>query len=318
MNTVSRSLRDQAKRALYQLFVRGQYLRVDILPRHFYSQIPDLRELRSTGDWKQPREMSSIPGHDLDSQLRFAESTCKPDFLRRAAEIDVYRAASARNGEVGFGPVEAYFLYAFMREKKPQRIVQVGCGVSTAVMLAAARDAGYKPHIRCIEPYPTTFLQQASANAELELVREKAQRVVRDDALRLADGDLLFVDSTHTVMPGSEVNVIILDVLPQLAPGVLVHFHDIMFPYDYSRWLLNGELFFHGETALLHGFLSCNDRYEILASLAMLHYGRLPRMKEMIPIYQPSADDYGLEKRPGHFPSSIYLRRLPNSARTLT
>jgi len=64
-------------------------------------------------------------------------------------------AAKMRTG--GFGPTEADFLYCFIATKRPRKIVQVGCGVSTAVILLAAQEAGYKPEVVCIEPYPSRF-----------------------------------------------------------------------------------------------------------------------------------------------------------------
>ena len=223
---------------------------------------------------------------------------------------DVHAAACRRNGEDGYGYVEAIFLYAFVRTFRPARVVQVGCGVSTAVMLAAAFDAGTTLRITCIDPYPTSFLHDASRAGEIELIEGPAQRFVQEAASSLAAGDLVFVDSTHTVMPGSEVNLIILDVLPRLAPGVFVHFHDITFPYDYQRKLLKGNLFCQAESTLLHAFLSCNDRYEFLASLSMLHYAARTELQGLIPSYRPGGDDEGLETTPGHFPSALYMRRL--------
>jgi predicted O-methyltransferase YrrM len=310
MNRLKRSIKDQTKRALFHVFEQGQHLGVDILPRHFYSQIPDLRVLRAETEWKKPRDMSSIRGHEIASQLQFAESVCTSEIIRTAIDADVHAAAGRRNGEEGYGPVEAIFLYAFIRKFRPARVVQVGCGVSTAVMLAAAADARTPLRITCIDPYPTGFLREASRAGEIELVEGPAQRFVQEAASTLGAGDLLFVDSTHTVMPGSEVNVVILDVLPRLAPGVLVHFHDITFPYDYQRGLLKGNLFCQAESTLLHAFLSCNDRYELLASMSMLHYAASARLQELIPSYGPGGNDEGLETTSGHFPSALYLRRL--------
>ena len=164
--------------------------------------------------------------------------------------------------------------------------------------------------ITCIDPYATNFLREASRAGEIELIEGPAQRFVQKAASTLEAGDLLFVDSTHTVMPGSEVNVIILDVLPRLAPGVFVHFHDVTFPYDYQPSLLNGNLFWWAESTLLHAFLSCNDHYEMLASLSMLHYAASTRLQELIPSYRPRGHDEGLETTTGHFPSALYMRRV--------
>src|SRR5690606_17232979 len=106
-----------------------------------------------------------------------------------------------------------------------------------------------------IEPFPSAFLLDAHTNGQITLIEKKAELVPRETITKLQQGDMLFIDSTHTVKPGSEVNRIILDVLPRLNDGVFVHFHDIYFPYDYQRSLLSSELFFNSESTLLHAFL---------------------------------------------------------------
>jgi hypothetical protein len=305
---VKRAIKNIAKRGLSQIFETGQRLGVDVLPRHFYSEISDMRELRRTQQWKLPRRMTSVAGSAIDTQIAFAQEVCRPDVCADAERLQVYAEACARNGEPGYGPAEAVFLYAFMRSKRPKRVVQVGCGVSTALMLAAAKATGQPLSICCIDPYPTQFLQQAAAEGLIELVARPAQEAVAERAASLTEGDMLFVDSTHTVKPGSEVNTIILDVLPELARGLWVHFHDITFPYDYPPTILQGELFVHTESTLLHAFLSCNQRYEIACSLSMLHFAASQQLQALIPSYTPAGIDHGLSTTPGHFPSATYLR----------
>jgi len=65
----------------------------------------------------------------------------------------------------------------------------------------------------------------------------------------LAAGDLFFVDSTHTLGPAGEATRIILEFLPRLRKDVLIHFHDIVFPYDYTPDILDGAMFFPHESA---------------------------------------------------------------------
>ena len=87
--------------------------------------------------------------------------------------------------------------------------------------------------------------------------------------------------------PGSEVNRIILDVLPRLKSGVFVHFHDIYFPYDYSPTLLSFDLFFWVESTLLHAFLIGNGHCRIVLSTSMLHYAAPERIAALFPRYAP-------------------------------
>ncbi len=176
------------------------------------------------------------------------------------------------------------------------------------MILRAASIADYKPDVICIEPYPSEFLLAAQANGQVTLVEEGAAKVDRNVMTALDVGDMLFIDSTHTVKPGSEVNRIILDVLPRLAAGVFVHFHDIHFPYDYQRELLSSELFFSAEGSLLHAYLINNARCRIVLSLSMLHYAAAQRIADLIPHYDPQGNADGLSAPGGtHFPSATYL-----------
>jgi hypothetical protein len=147
----------------------------------------------------------------------------------------------------GYGPVEAEFLFCFITTKRPNRIVQVGCGASTAVILLAAKEANYKPQVVCVDPFPTGYLTSAAGQKIIELIPKPAQEIDITVFTSLGGGDLLFVDSTHTTRPGSEVNRIILEVLPRLRSGWFVHFHDIFFPYDYQSQVLSTLFFLGGE-----------------------------------------------------------------------
>ena len=302
-------VRQGAKDALHYAFKWGQRLGVDILPRHFYSSIPDLRLLKANDFWMRPRTMVGVAGAEIESQIAFAESCCSDslrDYLRR---VDVHSLACHANGKIGYGRIEADVLFAFLCTRKPKRIMQIGAGVSTEVMLHAARELGMQFNLRCIDPYPTLNLRRLASVKEIDLVEAGAQHVEIEKILDLTTGDFLFIDSTHTMRPDSEVNRIILEVLPRLPRGCFVHFHDIFFPYDYQTVLLT-ELFFSGESSLLHAFLVHNSRYSIAVSLSMLHHAAPESLRRIMPNYVPAPMDHGLHRSRRlmrHFPSSTYL-----------
>jgi len=152
---IPRKLREQLKSGLHGLFVLGQRLGWDILPRHFYSATPEIRELQRSESWKQPSSMIGVAGADIESQMSFLRGCCLPPLPERLRRGGIYEHACQQNGEGGYGPVEAEFLFCFITTKRPNRIVQVGCGVSTAVMLLAAKEADYKPQMICVDPFPT-------------------------------------------------------------------------------------------------------------------------------------------------------------------
>jgi hypothetical protein len=305
---LKRRARDLGKLGLRKVFELGQRCGLDILPRHFYSEIPCIEDLRRDDSWKLPRSMHGVSGTEIATQFDFLESCCGRDFAPLFVRDDLHTQACARNGEPGFSPVDSAVLYGFVRTIRPRKVVQVGCGVSTAVILRAAADAGYRPEVACIEPHPTRFLREASRAGDIRLIAEKAQAVPLHTLIDLGDEGFLFVDSTHTVKPDSEVNRLILEVLPRLQPGTWAHFHDIYFPYDYQRGVLDDELFFSNESALLHAFLIHNRACTIRVSLSMLHHADPARLARSIPCYRPAANDHGLRRSEGHFPASIYLQ----------
>ncbi len=305
--SVSRWAKERAKRILRRTFEVGQRAGVDILPRHFYSGIPDIARLRSTRSWRAPRSMLGVSGTDITEQLgelsrwcEAAESGCK--------DAGIFSRACEQNGDIGFGQIEAQALYGFVRCNRPSRIIQIGCGVSTAVILEACDDAELESDIVCLDPYPTDYLVRLAAAGRVNLRREPAEETPLDVFQQLAAGDLLFVDSTHTVGPGSEVNRVVLEILPMLPRGVWVHFHDIVFPYDYNCDLLDGALFFWNESALLLAFLTMNEHYRLSVCMSMLHHAAAGAMRTHFPNYSPCPNSDGLRAGEGHFPTSTYLK----------
>ncbi len=301
------NLKNAGKVLLRRVFEMGQGLGFDLLPRHFYSEIPDVKALRTTKTWRRARSMDGIPGAALDDQLEFV-SRCTAPFREAVADAGIHHKACITNGEPGYGAIEADFLYSFIRSFQPPAVVQVGCGVSTAVMLLASADAGYKPRMICIEPYPTQFLRSSVAAGTLELVQEKFQETSFNVQDSIGNDGLFFVDSSHALGPAGEVSDLILEALPKLKPGAWAHFHDIAFPYDYSPYVLSTDLFFQHESALLYAFLLMNTRFRIAASLAMLSHRRQAELQQLLPNFQPAKFEDGLMIADGHFPSSIYLR----------
>jgi Methyltransferase domain len=304
-----RVVRNAVKSGLRGVFELGQRLGLNALPVHFYSSIPEIRALRRSKHWREPFAMHNVNGTVLLEQIEFLEDLCPPSLVSEWRALDVYGAANREQGENGgYGNIEAHVLHAFVRRHRPARIIQVGCGLSTSVILRAASLANYKPEMICIEPYPSPLLLASREEGRITLIENRAEEVSREMMTKLDKGDMLFIDSTHAVKPGSEVNRIILDVLPRLNARVFVHFHDIHFPYDYQRDLLSTELFFSTESTLLHAFLINNSRCRIVLSLSMLHYGAPHRIQAVIPHYDPQANSDGLACAGGtDFPSATYL-----------
>lgn len=300
-------MKAKLKQLLSQAFIAGQRLKVDLLPRHFYSEIPDIRLLRRTRWWRRPYTMKGVSGRSSPGQWQWLESVVSPEDRDYFNTNQIHADACRENGFVGYGELEAELLYAFVRWLKPRRIIQIGCGVSTAVCLRALD--GTDVEITCVEPYPNEFLSRAAAEGKIKLLGEPVQELDPGFVEALDENDLFFVDSTHTLGPAGEVSRIILELLPRLKTGVYAHFHDIWFPYDYYRHILSQPQFFWHESVLLLAFLTYNSDFEMLCSTSMLHYEQQAELRRMFTHYQPARHEDGICVEDGHYPSALYLRR---------
>lgn len=299
---------------IHRLLIR---MGIAVYPVHYYSPAVDICGLsKSRSLWAKP---SQLPGLriDLDQQIERLEKACLP-YQAEYAGNRTYVEAMRLNSGPGFGAIEAQALHATIRHVKPSRIIEVGGGVSTFCSQAALeKNAGEgrgKSPLICIEPHPSRRLRQlAETNGSVRLIEKPVQAVPAAMFQELSESDILFIDSSHVVKAGSDVNHLVLEVLPRLRKGVLVHFHDIDFPYDYPRDLLQTFLP-NNETSLVRAFLCFNERFEILYCLSHLHYERPERLKKIFPEYRPQSDRDGLrDDRAGaarHFPSSLWIRAV--------
>lgn len=301
---MARHLRNLIKRHWKRTFELGQRLGIDVLPRHFYSATPDFRALRGGDDWRRPFDMVGVAGADIDGQA---------ERLRSWGDHEpggVWEQACVDNGEAGYVQTDADALWDHLAHHRPTHITQVGCGVSTALILRCAERFGFDCAVTCVEPYPTDFLRNAAQGGRIKLIAEKAEAV---DAERLADvptGSMLFIDSTHATRPNSDVHHLYLRVIPRLVAGVRLHIHDIQFPYDFGPNILGpGDLFFGAESVLLHALLIDNPKLAIDVSMSALHHGRPEVLSDVLPHYDLPAADRGLNPPTafGLSPSACYL-----------
>jgi hypothetical protein len=138
-------------------------------------------------------------------------------------------APAPRWNQDWFPRLDAAAAYAMVRSTRPKRIVEVGCGHSTRFLARAVRDGGLDTRITAIDPEPRASL----AGLDVDWIRTPVQRVAAFPAL--GPGDILFIDSSHQLKPGSDVDFLLNAVLPMLPAGVRVHFHDIFLPHDYPE-----------------------------------------------------------------------------------
>jgi hypothetical protein len=284
-----------------------------IVPNHYYTPIADVNNLIQNKEGWAKR--SAMPGIEMDiaaqaDTLRSLVKPYEPEFRGNAT----FKEGTSKGFGPGFGYVEAQCLHGLLRALKPKKVIEIGSGVSTSCLLHASalnELEGHHTQITCIEPNPSSFLRSIRSGGKIDLLESPVQNLDPDFFLRLEDGDLLFIDSTHAIKPGGDVIYLYLEVIPRLKPGVILHIHDIYVPYLYQRNLLQlGTFYQWSETALLLALLVGNSQLSVLMCLSLLHYDAPEVLASVFPEYIHQPADSGLCSRTadGHFPSSIYLR----------
>jgi len=159
-----------------------------------------------------------------------------------------------------FPGLDAALLYGLVRSRRPRLIIEVGSGHSTRFAAAAMRDAGNVGEILAIDPAPRAAIERLEPTVKLH--RKTLQEIGLDLFGALDEGDILFIDSSHVLMPGSDVDILFNRVMPFLPAGVLVHVHDILLPDPYpDDWEWRG----YNEQNALAGAVAAGG-YELLVS----------------------------------------------------
>jgi hypothetical protein len=168
---------------------------------------------------------------------------------------------------------DAAALHCMLRDLCPRRVVEIGSGLSTLVAAAALTrnrtETGRAAELITIDPYPAAMLQAARLPG-WRLLAEPVQDVPLGFFAELGPSDVLFIDSSHVLRIGSDVQYELLQVVPRLRPGVVVHFHDIFLPDEYPRHWVMRERRFWNEQYLLQAFLSFNEAFAVLWAGAYL------------------------------------------------
>jgi predicted O-methyltransferase YrrM len=234
---------------------------------HFYSPLPSPDEVtRDAGRLFGPPP-EALPGIDLNepAQLALLRDIARYySALPFPAERSPARRYFYENGAYSYS--DAIFLYGMMRHAAPKRIVEVGSGHSSCVMLDTAElFLDGQVDFTFIEPYPKRLLSLVRA-ADLDRVRilpQRVQDVALDPFLALERDDILFIDSSHVLKIGSDVHHLLTEVLPRLRPGVYVHVHDVFYPFEYpEEWIAEGRAW--NESYALRAFLTFNSAFEIV------------------------------------------------------
>jgi len=269
------------------------------LRRHYYDPLFDPRDLsRPVG---APRALPGI-SWNVPAQIEILRHM---NFAHELVEF----LQPARDGSLRFHfdndsflSGDADFLYSFVRLYKPRRVIEVGCGNSTLV-IAAANRANRRDSLQhtcehlCVEPYEQPWLESLPVTVQ----RQRIEYIDATVTNALGANDLLFIDSSHIIRPQGDVVCEILEMLPRLNPGVVVHFHDIFSPRDYLPDWIERRGYLWNEQYLLEAYLSDNSGYELLAALNLLHHDHYDELARICARHSRTFE-----------PGSFYIRRTRN------
>lgn len=242
-----------------------------VMPAHYFSPIPMTHELT-------PRlfeRRSACVGVQWNDDLQ--DHYLDEVFPRFVGEVEVYE-------NTGLSMVDAAVLHAMIRHHRPRRIVEIGGGESTRFSARASllnQAAGTPCELITVEPYPKSELRVGMAG----LARLVEARVQDVELGLFADAELVFIDSSHTVRIGGDVVHELLEIVPRLKVGTLVHFHDILLPGEYWPDWVRGKRYFWGEQYLLQAFLAFNRAFRVVWASRYMHLRAGKSLQRVFPYF---------------------------------
>lgn len=235
------------------------------VPIHFYQPIPDINDLEERKVWDK---VSNLTGIDFNDNV----------FLETLSSLQPWAGECKWSEEPTDNKDEFYInntcfsygcasiLYTMIRKHRPRRIIEIGSGHSSKIIRQAVEknriDGKDCESYTIIDPYSEIEARSDKEN----ILKERVECTDVNLFKELEQNDILFIDSSHVCRIGGDVNFEILEILPSLKKGVLVHFHDIDLPYEYSKVYATNPSFrmFWTESYLLQAFLSMNNNYKVI------------------------------------------------------
>jgi hypothetical protein len=272
----------------------------DLIRRNYLSPLPEVDHL-PRGLWDGPRELRGLDLR-VDEALAFLGQDLRgfiPEF-----RPPVHRTQDGPTGgyylaNASYESVDAEVLYSILRFAKPRQVVEFGSGASSHVI-----DFARQANARQGEPFTHEIFDPFPFSSSMGAVEGPVVHPVRAEDLdplvveKLKAGDVLFVDTTHTVKTGGDVVHIVLNMLPRVAPGVYVHFHDIFLPYEYpSEWVLERR-YAWAEQYMLQAFLAFNPTYEVVFPAQAVARTAPELVQDVVPSYED-----------GVSPGAFWIRR---------
>ena len=264
----------------------------------YYSPIPSMKEIKEYNFNVPLPEL--LPGIDLNINEQWNLLDSFEPFYRELPFADEKSEGLRyyyKNGFYSYS--DAILLYCMIRHLKPKKIIEVGSGFSSSVTLDTnEKFMGNAINCIFIEPYPARLESLLKNNdSENVTIHKKRLQEVRIEVFKgLGENDILFIDSTHVAKFNSDVNYVIHEILPVLAHGVHIHFHDVFFPFEYPQeWLLEGRAW--NEQYILRAFLEYNNNFKIIMFNTYLENMFEEKIKNRFPLlYKNTGGSIWLKK----------------------
>ena len=267
---------------------------------HFYSPIVSKVDLDAyENDLWQKNSPAAVPGIDLQTEQQLAllaEFSKFYDDLPFTVEKSDENRFCYNNGTYSY--TDAIVLYSIIRHFEPKQIIEIGSGYSSAVMLDTRERFAPEIDLTFIEPYPQLLysLFKKDDKKNCTVFDAGVQSVSIEEFKKLQANDILFIDSSHVSKTGSDVNYEIFEILPNLASGVIIHVHDMFFPFEYpKKWVYEGRNW--NEIYLIRAFLSYNQDFEILLFSHYMHEKHKSAFEKMPLTYKNPGGNLWLRKK---------------------
>jgi len=254
---------------------------------HFYSPIPSFDQIAKDQSRIFDQMNLATPGVDLNAEAQLQLLGSFVDFYRDLPFTpDKIQGLRYYFENPAYSYSDAILLHCMMRHLKPNRVIEVGSGFSSCMILDT-NELFFKRSIKTtfIEPHPELLqsLLEDTENDNIEIIPSQLQHIDLSLFDELQANDILFIDSTHVSKIDSDVNRIIFEILPRLASGVYIHFHDIIYPFEYPRkWVLQGRAW--NEAYLLKAFLQFNHSFRTVLMNSYLNQFHREFFEENMPL----------------------------------
>jgi len=242
-------------------------------PGHFYSPIPSQSDVAEYLNRLQRKSLlAGLPAIRMDdqTQLEFLE-LLKPYYSQLPFQAGPVEGLLYQFDNPHFSYADASALFCVMNYFRPRKLIEIGSGFSTCVILDTNRVClGSQTQVISIEPHAKLLRALITKSHDSPtIIEHKLQDTEPEVFDQLSAGDILFIDSTHICKAGSDVNYIIFEILPRIKSGVVIQIHDIHLAFEYPDvWLREGRAW--NEAYLLRAFLEYNDHFRILLFLSYM------------------------------------------------